>query len=178
MTSAIHHLYRPTAWEIYESLPEGVLAEVVDDVLYVWPFPTLYHQRVSTNLTVDLANYVRERELGEVLQCQTGVFLDEDKTVVGPDIIFISHDNNLIKDRKGLHGAPDLLIEVLSPSTQIYDLTIKKNLYERAGVREYWVVHPETKEAQGYLLHNGQFGEGLNLNSTIHIRILDKIFEF
>ncbi|HMJ69577.1 MAG TPA: Uma2 family endonuclease [Cyclobacteriaceae bacterium] len=108
MMSADYQIYRPTMMELFESLPETVQAEIIDDVLYVLPFPTLYHQRVSTNLMVDLANYVRENDLGEVLTCSTGVFLDNDKTVVGPDIIFVAHDNNLVKRQARAARCPGL----------------------------------------------------------------------
>ncbi|HMJ69576.1 MAG TPA: Uma2 family endonuclease [Cyclobacteriaceae bacterium] len=179
MTSAYQNITHPiTAIEAFKRLPEGVLAEVIDEVLYVSPSPTLYHQRVSFSLMLDLGLYVRKNQLGEVLPCPTDVYVEGEHAVVIPDIIFISRDNKLIKDRKGIHGPPDLLIEVQSPSTRKRDFTLKKNLYERIGVREYWIVNPDTKDAFGYLLNKGLYGNTLKLNSKIHIRILNKTLHF
>lgn len=165
-----------TAMEVWEQLPEGTLAEVINNVLYVSPPPTPYHQDVTMCILRNLDAYVFENKLGKVYPGPVGVYLGTD--VVIPDINFISNDNKLVIDNKGIKGAPDLLIEVFSPSTGRRDRTIKKNLYERMGVREYWMVHPITKDAEGYLLENGKYHEPLLLNSQIHVRILNKTFPF
>jgi Uma2 family endonuclease len=164
--------------DVYNRLPEGVLAEVIGDTLYVQGTPTLYHQRIALKLMLGLGTYVVKNHLGELFPCPTAVYLDDDRTILIPDIIYISHDNNLVLDRKGVHGPPDLVIEILSPSTKSRDLTIKKDIYETAGVKEYWLVDPDTKDAFGYLIENGRYVDSVKSNSKIRVRILNKILHF
>ena len=159
-------------------LPEGTLAEVINRTLYVSPSPTPYHGKVSSRIRYETFRHVLENDLGEMYDHPVDVYLKGGTDVVIPDIIFVSKDNSLIVDRKGLHGAPDLHIEILSPGTRKRDLTIKKKLYEESGVKEYWIVDPDTKNSQGYLLRDGKYGDPLLMNSEIYIRILKKIIRF
>lgn len=78
----------------------------------------------------------------------------EDENIFQPDILFISNENQHVIEEDGIHGAPDLVIEILSPGTAKYDLMKKKDVYERRGDKEYWIVNPETKLVQGYFLVN------------------------
>jgi Uma2 family endonuclease len=164
--------------EAWKLLPEGVLAEVIDEVLYILASPTPYHQRVCASLFVGLFNYVLGNRLGEVFHSPVDIYLEGEKSVVIPDIAFISGDSSLVIDKRGLHGPPDLLIEVLSPSTRKRDLTIKKDLYERTGVKEYWLVDPDTKNAHGFFNNDGIYSGAAQLNSKIDVRILNKTFHF
>jgi len=86
------------------------------------------------------------------------VYLDQ-KNAFQPDLIFISNANFYKIEEDGLHGAPDLVIEILSPSTAKYDLRKKKAVYERCGVKEYWIVDPTTKSVTGYALRENRFVE-------------------
>ncbi len=105
------------------------------------------------------------------------VFFDK-KNAFQPDILFLSKERlNLIKGN-GLHGAPDLIIEILSPSTAKYDLEEKKDVYERYGVKEYWIVDPSTKSATGYFLENGVFIEIGKETGAINSRLFDSEFSF
>jgi Uma2 family endonuclease len=179
MTRAIEYPDRsPKAIQAWKLLPEGVLAEVIDDALYFLSSPTPYHQRVCGKLYVDLANYVLANQLGEVFHCPVDIYLEGEKSVVVPDIAFVARDNNLIIDNRGLHGPPDVLIEVLSPSTSRRDFTIKKDLYERTGVKEYWSIDPTTKDARGFLKLQGRYGEPIQLKSHINVHALDRTFAF
>lgn len=167
------------AMEVWKDLPEGLHAEVIDKKLYVSPSPSTYHQRVLGSLTRAIEDHVMAFGLGEVWYSPVDVFLEGyEKGVVIPDIIFISKNNPTTVERRGLFGAPDLLIEILSPGRKKYDFTIKKNLYERTGVKEYWLVDPETKGTTGYKLEEGAYGNPLLLNSKIHVGIFDKTFQF
>ncbi|HLT93063.1 MAG TPA: Uma2 family endonuclease [Membranihabitans sp.] len=82
------------------------------------------------------------------------------------------------KCQDGFHGAPSLVIELLSPGTAHYDLHEKKFVYERHGVQEYWIVDPDTKEVDGYFLENAKYGEAVRLNGTITSRLLGQDFDF
>jgi Uma2 family endonuclease len=159
-------------------LPEDRPAEVINGKLYLLSQPTLYHSRVSMRILFELMRYVDTHDGGEIFHADLGVFLKAATNVVAPDIVFICHENPLILDRKGVFGAPDLLIEVLSPSTKRKDRTIKKQLYEETGVREFWLVDPDSKETWGYLHENGHYDEPLTMNGELHIRILNKTIRF
>jgi Uma2 family endonuclease len=98
-------------------------------------------------------HFVTEKNLGEIFFASFDVFLDDKTNVVQPDILFISKENNKIIDEEGtVHGVPDLIIEILSPGNKTHDTVKKKELYEKFGVKEYWIVDPETKKSIGYSL--------------------------
>jgi Uma2 family endonuclease len=162
----------------WEKLPEGVRAEVVNRKLYILPPPSLYHADVITDIFFELINYVRREGLGKVYCSDVGVFLFDGTNVVIPDIIFVSNANFHLFEEKGVFGAADLHIEVLSPGNRKHDLVRKKHLYEKGGVLEYWIVDPQTKNAQGYLLEDGKYGDPLTMDSEIYIRILGKHIPF
>jgi len=167
------------AMRVLESLPEDIRAEVIYGKLYILPHPLLYHSRIVMRITRQLQSYVEDNCLGEVFNCPTGVYLIGATNAVIPDIVFYSNLNpDLRLEPKGVFGPPDLHIEVLSPSNRKHDLVRKKKLYEEAGVKEYWIVDPETKDAQGYFLKDGIYHERTGMNAKIHVRILDKEISF
>jgi Uma2 family endonuclease len=171
--------YSLPAMQVWKNLPEMFPAEVIDDKLFVSPGPTSYHQGVSKRICNVLTNYVEAEDLGEIWPAPLDVYLEgANKGVVMPDVIFISKDNKSRMKRRGFFGVPELLIEILSPGNRKYDLTTKKDLYERTGVKEVWLVDPETKNSQGYLLENKKYGDPLLLNSEIYSRILKKSIMF
>src|SRR5699024_7877380 len=105
------------------------------------------------------------------------VYLGE-RNAFQPDIVFISNERLSLIQEDGLHGAPDLVIEILSPSTAKYDLEEKKEVYERFGVKEYWTVEPVTRSVQGWLLVEGKFEEMTAQNGEIPSRLLNEVFAF
>lgn len=131
----------------YFSGPEDVRKrELVWGVVREPPAPFFRHQRVSTRLTALLDAHVREHELGTVLAAPMDVVLDDEKAlVVQPDVMFISRAREAII-RDFIQGAPDLVIEVVSPGTEWYDRSTKQEWYATYGVCEYWVVDPERQE--------------------------------
>ncbi len=161
----------------WRKLPEGVLAEVIDDRLYILASPSPYHGRISLRLACELDDYVRSNELGEVFHSPIDVHLRKGGVVI-PDILFVAKGNDLTVNGNGLHGIPDLHIEILSPNNKAHDLITKKELYENAGVKEYWIIDQLTKESWGYLLENNHYDEPLVMNSEVHIRILNKAIKF
>lgn len=137
--------------QVYESLPEGTPVQLIEDCLVMEPPPIYGHQRTLCDLFLSLANFIKQHDLGEAIVAPFGVYFDE-QNAFQPDIVFISKERLHLLKRKGLFGAPDLAIEVLSPSTSKYDRQQKKSVYERFGVKEYWLIDPETTTVQGYQL--------------------------
>jgi Uma2 family endonuclease len=102
----------------------------------------------------------------------------EHSNVVQPDILFIAKTNPLVIDKKGLKGVPDLIIEILSPGNKKYDSVKKKNVYEKFGVKEYWIVDLETKMATGFLLKGSTYVSQKELHNEIRSSILGEKFSF
>lgn len=147
--------------EAFELMPEGTLCQLINDTLVMSPAPTTPHARVQRKIFSVLNNYVEEKHVGEVFFAPVDVYLNN-KNVYQPDIFFVSRDRRNIIEKKGIFSAPDLVIEVLSDD-KMYDLKTKKAVYETSGVKEYWVVDPETKCCEGFILENGTYksvGEG------------------
>ena len=133
-----------TVDDIY-SLPEGERAELIDGQIYFMAPPTTNHQRILNYLNTEINLFIRKNNGEcEVFPAPFAVFLNEnDKNYVEPDISVIC-DKNKITD-KGCQGAPDWVIEIVSPSTKQMDYYKKLFKYRTAGVREYWVVDPDRK---------------------------------
>jgi Uma2 family endonuclease len=134
---------KPYTYEDWLSWDEDVRAEIIDGELYMMAPPTLIHQKVSGEIFGQLWSYLKDKPC-EVFSSPVGVRLFElEDTVLEPDIIVVCDRSKL--DGKVCNGAPDLVVEVLSPSTARHDRWLKYNLYRDAGVREYWIVDPDTK---------------------------------
>ena len=136
--------------EDYWNLEPDRRAELIDGKLYDMAAPDFIHQKLVSELLMAFKLYVRERGgRCEVLPAPFAVNLDaEDKNWVEPDISVIC-DSGKIGSR-GCIGAPDLIIEVVSPSTRRHDYNRKNTLYTEAGVREYWIVDPQKERATVY----------------------------
>jgi Uma2 family endonuclease len=168
-----------TAMEVFKMLPEGSLAEVIENRLYMSPTPITPHQRVIRKLLVKLDAWIEEKNLGEVFAAPFDVYLDDYANAVQPDLIFVSTENSTIVDEEStIHGVPDLLIEVLSPGNRNYDLITKKNLYEKFGVKEYWVIDPKSNEVFGYLLTDGKYQAVEKSIGKIDSKVLKKSIAF
>lgn len=140
--------------------PENERIELIDGEAVMMSPPSTVHQKISGELFRQLANFLEGKKC-EVFSAPFGVRLFEKDgdspenvdTMVEPDISVICDRDKL--DRHGCKGAPDLIVEILSPSTQRRDRLIKLELYQRAGVREYWLVSPEEQTVQVLLFTNG-----------------------
>lgn len=128
----------------YLLLPEDKRYELIEGDLYMTPATLTIHQIISVNLCCLLKDHVQKNQLGLILTAPTDVVLS-DEDVVQPDILFISNERKGILKRENVRGAPDLVVEILSPSTAERDLHTKKKLYSRHAVLEYWIVNPEEK---------------------------------
>lgn len=126
------------------ALPEGERAELIKGELYMMAPPSTRHQRLVHSISYEIEHYIRSKHgKCEVFPAPFGVFLKDEKgndAYVEPDISVVCDPDKL--DHKGCHGAPDWVIEIVSPSSKRMDYLRKTNLYLYAGVREYWIVDP------------------------------------
>lgn len=132
------------------SLPEGQRAELINGVVYDMVPPNYMHQKLLQRLCQKIANHIDSKKGNcEVLPAPFAVFLNEDdKTYVEPDISVICDKSKLTE--AGCNGAPDFIIEVVSPSSRKMDYSTKMTLYSNAGVREYWIVDPSRERTTVY----------------------------
>jgi Uma2 family endonuclease len=136
-------------------LPAGAPYELIGGDLVMAPAPTPDHQRIIGRLFRLFSGFVEEQALGEVFVSPIDVHLSEHDTPQ-PDLVFVATERAEIVGAQHIEGAPDLVAEVLSPSTGYYDLRGKKRLYEHAGVKEYWIVDPVEGSVEVY--ENGPDG--------------------
>ncbi|MBX2969167.1 MAG: Uma2 family endonuclease [Cyclobacteriaceae bacterium] len=147
-----------TMMEVYKSLPEGTLAELIDNQLVMSPSPLAYHQKTLQKIFRRLSENIEDTGIGEIFIAPFDVYLDEQQNAVQPDIVVVLSANRSIVNPKGhIHGVPDMIIEILSHGNKDHDRVKKKALYERFGVKEYWMVDPETKATEGYSLKDSAY---------------------
>ena len=120
------------------------------------PSPNEAHQRILLTLSTTLLNYVKKNKLGYIYCAPFDVLFSEED-IAQPDIIFVTNENRKIITKDNIKGAPDLLVEILSPSTSKRDMGIKKKLYARHGVREYWIIDPEREMVDVFSLKGREF---------------------
>jgi Uma2 family endonuclease len=156
----------------YIQLPDDKRYELVEGDFLLVPAPNLRHQRILRELEAALYLYLRSHPRGEIFFSPCDVVFSE-INVVQPDLIFVSTERMTILTEANIQGSPDLVVEILSPSTQQRDRGIKQNLYARYGVREYWIINPENKTAEvlswtetGYRIE-AHVQEGGMLNSSL-----------
>jgi Uma2 family endonuclease len=141
---------------------DGKRHELIDGEHFVSPSPSLRHQIVLSNLFRALDGRIHTQDLGRLLFAPVDIVLSP-HDVVEPDLLFISHERAAILSENFLTGAPDLVVEVLSPSTRRLDMSRKRRLYQRFGVAEYWIVDPV---AEAVAVYRGT--EGLWLRPAAH----------
>jgi len=134
-------------YQDYLLLPEDKRYEIIEGELFMVPAPIPYHQDVSKNLFLLLDNYVEDRNLGKVYYAPIDVVLSNEN-IVQPDILFISKERLSIIGQKNIRGAPDLVVEILSPGTAEKDKILKRKLYAKFGVKEFWLVDGKKKEIE------------------------------
>lgn len=148
-----------TVSDLY-AMPEsgrGERYELIDGALVVNPAPVSRHQTVSSNLGFHLSVHVRANRPGWVRN-NSGVYIDE-RTYVIPDIVFIARERQNIIGSTNIEAAPDLVCEILSPSSRRSDVLTKRSLYARIGVREYWIVDPDAQSVTVLALESGSYVE-------------------
>ncbi len=158
------------------SLPEGQRAELIDGVVYDMAPPNRIHQKLVNKLSQKITNYIDEKKGScEVYPAPFAVFLNEDdKTYVEPDISVIC-DKNKLTD-KGCNGAPDWIIEIVSPNTQRMDYFVKLFKYRTAGVREYWIANPIKQTVQVYSFEGDEDSMQFSFDDTIKVGIYEDLY--
>ena len=142
-------------YEDYRTAPPDRRYELLDGDLVLTPAPSLKHQRVQVRLGEPLARFVRENALGEFFFAPCDIVLS-DTDVVQPDLLFVSTGRaHLLIGGENVRGAPDLVIEILSPSSAERDRGYKRALYAKHGVAEYWLVDPASETVWVHRLRNG-----------------------
>lgn len=152
------------------------MCQVINNQLIMSPAPTSKHQQILRNIFRQIDAFVLANHLGEVFFAPVDVYLNEEN-VYQPDLVFISNERmHILQD--SIHGAPDLVVEVLSPGSKRLDKADKKNVYESSGVKEYWIIEPESKKVTGYLLQNNRFIEIPSEDGIIASQLLGETFHF
>ena len=144
-------------YEDYKNTPDDKRYELLDGELITAPAPNLGHQDISARLGWRLMRFVEEGDLGKVFPAPCDVVLSN-TDVVQPDLLFVSREReHILVGGDNVQGAPDLVVEILSPSTAGRDRTLKRSLYARHGVGEYWLVDPDDEPVTVMALGEGGF---------------------
>lgn len=161
--------------EYIYSLPEGKRAELIDGVIYDMVPPNRIHQKIISQFTKIIGQYIDTNKGScEVYPAPFAVFLNEDdRNYVEPDVSVICDKNKL--DDKGCNGAPDWIIEVVSPATKNKDYGIKLFKYRTAGVREYWIINPITRTVQVYDFEKEEKSDQYSFDDDIKVCIYDDL---
>ena len=136
----------------YRAMPEtGPRYQLIQGELIMSPSPSRFHQDISRNLLVILVSWLKENPIGVIYFAPFDVeFTKHD--VFQPDILFVSNDRKSILTKAGATGAPDLVVEILSPITSSVDCGVKKKQYAKSGVRELWIIDPNLKAIEVFNL--------------------------
>ena len=146
-------------YEDYALLPDdGKRYEVIRGELYMSAAPRPLHQRVITRLSFFLEGFLESSDVGTAFVAPIDVILPEKLgDPVQPDIVVIRRESLHIIDELNIQGAPDLVVEVLSPSNPAHDRKLKYDLYAEAGVEEYWIIDPHNRSVEIHVLQEGNF---------------------
>ena len=142
-------------YEEYYKLDDDKRYEVLGGELIMAPAPYSDHQEISFNLVI-LFESARKDNPGKIFYAPIDVIFD-DNNVIQPDILFIKKENLFIRKKRGVFGSPDLVVEILSPSSIKRDRYEKKEIYRKFGVKEYWIVDPANLSIEVFLLENEEY---------------------
>ncbi len=177
MSEALAHANLYTE-EDYYNLPENVRAELINGQIYYMAAPSRIHQEILMFLSKTIANYIDSKKGPcKVYPAPFAVklFSEDDRNVVEPDISVIC-DPNKLTDR-GCTGAPDWIVEIVSPSNSSHDYIRKLNLYADAGIREYWIVNPIKESIFVYHLEETKFeAAAYTFQDKIKVNIYDDLW--
>jgi Uma2 family endonuclease len=164
--SPIVHTRLKLTYDDFVLFPDdGKRHELIDGEHYVTPSPNVRHQQIQGDLFALIWNYLEAHPIGRVFTSRLDVVFSR-FDVVEPDIVYLSHERaGSVLTNANLQGAPELIVEIGSPSTRQRDETIKRHVYERSGVSEYWVVDPEIDVVRVYRrTANGGFDRPIELS--------------
>ena len=159
--------------EDYYALPDDIRAELIDGELIFLEAPSSIHQELIGELFFEIKLYIRTNNGPcKILPSPLDVQLDcDNRTMLQPDISVICHRDRIVK--KGVYGAPDLCIEIVSPSSRKRDYEKKRMKYQNAGVREYWIVDHKTESVLCYFFEESDEPHSYTFNDKIPVRIYD-----
>ena len=144
-------------YDDFWSLPDdGNRYEIIDGKLYVTPAPAMRHQIVVNRLHYLLSQHLEGKRLGHAFAAPTAVILGPHRQVQ-PDLLFVSRERNKLITSKEVDGAPDLAVEIVSPSSKKADRVVKSAAYADSGISWYWIVDPDARAIEEYQLENGQY---------------------
>lgn len=166
-----------TMLEVWESLPEGTLCQLVNNNLVMSPAPLNVHQVVVGDIFVELSLVVKKKKSGQLRIAPFDVHFSK-KNIFQPDIIYIANENLDKIEDKGLVGVPDIVIEILSPGTAHIDMGAKRDVYEQYGVKEYFIVEPTTKFVTALMLQGKEFTEMENSTGSFTSTVLNTTINF
>ena len=157
------HSSAKLTYDDYLQFPDdGLRHEIIEGEHYVTPSPSMRHQRISRRLLYLIEHHLQQHPIGEVFHAPFDVLLSE-YNVLEPDLLFLSLARSPLLTEKNLQGAPDLVVEILSPSTASRDKRLKRDVYERTGVDEYWVVDPDRDVVDVYRRSGTVFADPVQL---------------
>ena len=162
---ALPQRVRFKARDIWDTPDDGKRYEVIDGQLYMTPPPVPEHEDATMGLCTHLLPYLRRRRLGKLYTAPIGVELD-DENGIQPDLVYVARERLHIVGRRGIEGPPDLVVEILSPSTRSRDRGVKLRRYAAAGVSHYWIIDPRSRALEAYRLVaygyelTGKYGPG------------------
>lgn len=159
-----------------EALPEGERAELIDGEMFMMAAPTLTHQEILGGLSVQIYTYIKEHKgKCKVIPSAFAVYIKNDiHNYVEPDITVVCDRDKL--DEEGCHGAPDWVIEIVSPSSRQMDYVRKLSLYEEAGVREYWIVDAKQQTITVYDFEHQKEAEQYTFAEKVKAGIYEDLF--
>jgi len=162
-------------YEDYASWGDDARYELIDGVAYMMSAPSMTHQKISMEFSRQLSTFLTGKSC-KVFAAPCDVCLNgkgrKDEDVVQPDIIVVCDDSKI--EENFCNGAPDMAIEILSPSTSKMDLFVKLKKYHQTGVREYWITDPVAKTVSVHILQDGQYKIDLyESHETIAVTVLD-----
>ena len=131
--------------------------EIIGGEKFMAPMPKLFHSGIVIRLAARIFDYVDKNKCGYIFTDNVDVHFP-DGNLFNPDLVIVTEQNKDILNWNGaIYGTPDMVVEVLSRSTKKKDLTIKKDIYEANGVKEYWIIDPHYKSVDVYILRDGKF---------------------
>jgi Uma2 family endonuclease len=158
--------------EVWETLPEGTLCQLINNRLIMSPAPAIIHQQILNEINIKISIFLKNSPIGKIIIAPADVHFSEE-TILQPDLFFIKKENLNIIRNKGIFGAPDLIIEILSPSTSQFDYEEKKLVYLRYGVKEYFIVDPNSKSVDSFFLNNNEYETQENTEGKIKSVLLN-----
>jgi len=146
---------RPVTADLFFQIPEGPpYYQLIEGIIIMSPSPTFYHQTILSRLSQSIVNYLDTNPLGVAVFSPCDVCL-EDSTVYHPDLLFVRNNNPRVVIDRTLTGPPDLVVEILSPSSFREDREAKRPACARAGVEQMWIIDPETRQIEVHPLAQG-----------------------